>query len=155
MSKNQDLQKILTSFEQEVGHLKEWQIDLQERARSMAKDAGKSSVNQKKGIHGLSKEDKIKIASKAGKVRGSIIGKANVISGHWAKCHQLAKEACYVSILQCDKKTGTIIKEWKSAVHAMEETGISKTAINNNLKGLSSSSGGYIWKYKNNLDNSN
>ena len=149
MSKNQDLQKMLTSFEQEVGHLKEWQIDLKERARSQASDAGKACAQQKKGFHGLNTEQKKELASKAGKVRGKIIGKVNVESGHWAKCHQLAKEACYVPILQCDKKTGFVIKEWPSAIHATQELNISNTAINNNLRGLSSSSGGYIWKYKN------
>ena len=148
MGRNKDLQKLLTSFEEEVGHIKEWQLDLADRARSMASDAGKIAKSKKAGIHGWDSKKRKEIASKAGKVRGAIMGKVNVESGHWAKCHELAKEACYIPILQCDKETGEVIKEWKSAVHANKETGISKTAINNNLKGLSKSSGGFVWKYK-------
>lgn len=63
---------------------------------------------------------------------------------------ELAKEACYIPVLQCDKKTGEVIKEWKGSKVAAIELNIRDTAINNNLKGLSSSSGGFIWKYKNN-----
>ena len=101
-----------------------------------------------------SKEKTLEWANMGG-TYGHIQGKKNVESGHWAKCHELAKEACYVPILQCDKKTGEIIKEWKSAKIAAKELGLSNTAISNNLTGGTKSSGGFIWKYKeNNLDNS-
>ena len=148
MPKNKDLQNMLTSFEKEVGHIKEWQIDLKQRASMMASDAGLASKAQKKGIHSYTKDERKKIASKAGKVRGSIMGKVNVENGHWAKCHQLAKEACYIPVLQCDKKTGEVIKEWKAAKIAADELKISYTALNNNLQGLSKSFCGFIWKYK-------
>ena len=115
------------------------------RLRSQSKDAGKLGA---KALHTkYSKEQTLEWANMGG-TYGKIQGKKNVESGHWRKCHELAKEACYIPILQCDKKTGKIIKEWKSTVHANKETGISKTAISNNLKGLSKSSGGFIWKYK-------
>lgn len=146
MAKNKDLQKMLTSFQEEVSNIKEWQLDLAARARAQASKAGKLGG---KALYKKLTEEEIKERSSiAGKKGGKITGKKNVESGHWAKCHQLAKEACYIPILQCDKKTGEVIKEWKSAVHVTEETGISNTAINNNLRGLSKSSGGFIWKYK-------
>jgi hypothetical protein len=119
-----------------------------ELANKNASKAGKQSRIKKKGIFGLSKEEVIKNASIAGKIRGKIIGRANVESGHWAKCHELAKEACYIPILQCDKKTGKIIKEWKGTQIAADSLNINNKAINNNLKGLSKSCGGYVWKYK-------
>ena len=145
MGKNKDLQKMLTEFEKEFGHIKEWQLDLENRARAQASDAGKLGGA---ALHSKYSKEQIKEWAKMGGTYGKIQGKKNVESGHWAKCMRLAREACYVAILQCDKKTGEVIKEWKSAVHANKETGISKTAINNNLKGLSKSSGGFVWKYK-------
>lgn len=38
MSKNKDLQKLLTSFEEEVGHIKEWQLDASSRMQSLNND---------------------------------------------------------------------------------------------------------------------
>ena len=115
-------------------------------------EKGKASFEKKAGFHSMSKEERIKLNSRAGKTRGSIIGKANVESGHLDNIRELAKEACYIPVLQCDKNTGEVIKEWKGSKVAAIELNIRDTAINNNLKGLSSSSGGFIWKYKNNLE---
>jgi hypothetical protein len=53
-----------------------------------------------------------------------------------------------IPILQFSKDMN-FIKEFGSITDAAEETKIGRTAINNNLKGLSKTSGGYIWKYKN------
>jgi hypothetical protein len=50
-------------------------------------------------------------------------------------------------ILQYDLK-GNFIKEYESAKEAQRQTGISNSAINNNLKNISKQSGGYVWKYK-------
>jgi hypothetical protein len=118
------------------------------KTSNQSSKAGKACKEQKKGIHGYNAEQRKALASKAGKIRGKIVGKAHVESGHWAKCHELAKEACYIPVLQCDKKTGIVIKEWKGSKVAAQQLGISHTAISNNLKGLSKSSGGFIWKYK-------
>ena len=51
-------------------------------------------------------------------------------------------------ILQFDKK-GNFIKEWSSIISVEETLGILHTSICNNLKGLSQSAGGFIWRYKN------
>lgn len=117
-------------------------------ANNNASKAGKQSKLKKKGIHSYTFEQRKIQASIAGKIRGKLVGKGNVESGHWARCHELAKEACYIPILQCEKKSGKIIKEWKGTSLAAAELGISNKAINNNLKGLSKSCGGFIWKYK-------
>lgn len=59
-----------------------------------------------------------------------------------------AIEATKKPIIQYDLK-GNLIKEFESAKEAQRQTGINNSAINNNLKGISSNSGGFIWKYKN------
>ena len=43
---------------------------------------------------------------------------------------------------------GEKLAEYQSIVVASEITGISRTAINNNLKKWSKTAGGYIWKYE-------
>jgi hypothetical protein len=45
---------------------------------------------------------------------------------------------------------GEKIAEYKSIAYASKTTGISRTSINNALKGWSMSAGGYVWKYKTN-----
>ena len=52
------------------------------------------------------------------------------------------------SIIQYDKNDN-IINDFKSITDASKKTNISITSIANCLKGLSKTSGGYIWKYKN------
>ena len=47
-------------------------------------------------------------------------------------------------VAQYNKKN-ELIKIWKSQKEASIKTNISKTAINNNVMGLSKSAGGYIW----------
>ncbi len=43
---------------------------------------------------------------------------------------------------------GILLFEWKSSKDAADKLNISQTAINNNLRNRSNSSGGYIWRYK-------
>jgi len=50
-------------------------------------------------------------------------------------------------ILKFDKQNN-FIEEYKSITSAAKSNNISITAINNNLKNKSNSSGGFIWKYK-------
>ena len=52
------------------------------------------------------------------------------------------------SVVQYDKNDN-IINDFKSITDASKKTNISITSIANCLKGLSKTSGGYIWKYKN------
>lgn len=42
---------------------------------------------------------------------------------------------------------GEKIAEYKSIAEASRQTGIKRTAINNNLTGWSETAGGYVWKY--------
>jgi len=56
------------------------------------------------------------------------------------------QEAKYIPVDQYNKK-GDFIKTWKGALIVEEELGILKTSINNCLKGLSKTAGGYIWRY--------
>lgn len=66
---NKELQKLLTSFEEKVGNIKQWEIDRNEQIKSVNKDGGKASLGSGKYKH---------IQSMGGKV----IGKKNVESGH-------------------------------------------------------------------------
>lgn len=50
-------------------------------------------------------------------------------------------------LIQYDKEMNTI-NEFESVMDAYKSTNISRTAIANNLSGLSKSAGGFIWKYK-------
>lgn len=50
-------------------------------------------------------------------------------------------------LIQYDKN-GNVVNEFKSVMDAYKLTTISRTAIANNLSGLSKSAGGFIWKYK-------
>ena len=50
-------------------------------------------------------------------------------------------------VIQCDLR-GNHIKEWESGIEASRQLNIGYKALNRNLRGLSHSSGGFIWKYK-------
>ena len=54
----------------------------------------------------------------------------------------------YKKVLQLDKNLN-LINEFKSTKLAAINTSIGESSIRNNLCGLSNSSGGFIWKYKN------
>lgn len=66
----EELQKLLTSFEKEVGHIKEWQIDQRNGALLGAHIRGKKSVDNKLGIHGASKQQRSKWAQSNGHIGG-------------------------------------------------------------------------------------
>lgn len=55
-------------------------------------------------------------------------------------------EAKYIAINQYDID-GNFIKTWKGAKTVKEVLGISGSTINNNLKGLSKTAGGFVWLY--------
>lgn len=59
----------------------------------------------------------------------------------------IPKKSINQLLVQYDKKMN-IINEFESLILAYKTTNISKTAIANNLSGLSKSAGGFIWKYK-------
>jgi group I intron endonuclease len=58
------------------------------------------------------------------------------------------REKISIPIIQYDLE-GNFIKEWKSATEAARVLGAKQSAINQNLKGKTKKSFGYIWKYKN------
>lgn len=53
-----------------------------------------------------------------------------------------------IAILQIDKNSGEIIKEYYSARQAERETGIYHSNIAAVMSGKKKSSGGYVWRYK-------
>lgn len=66
---------------------------------------------------------------------------------HMKKIHNLSKIKCSKAILQYDKNNN-FIQEWKSAVDASKEIGLTSAAISRVLTGKSKTSAGFIWKYK-------
>lgn len=53
-----------------------------------------------------------------------------------------------IPILQLNKDTMEIVREWKSAMEAKREGGFHNSGISECLKGNRKTSGGYIWRYK-------
>jgi predicted GIY-YIG superfamily endonuclease len=81
--------------------------------------------------------------SKAGKIGGKIGGRKNVESGHLAKIHIKNK----IAILQYTL-SGDFIKEWDSGSDASKELKINKGDLSQCCKGKLKTTGGYVWKYK-------
>lgn len=54
-------------------------------------------------------------------------------------------------IIQIDKDTNIIIKEWKSAIDVMRELGIDSSSIAKCCRGKKKTAGGFKWKYKKRL----
>lgn len=136
---NEELQKLLTSFEQEVSHIKQWEIDRNVQLKSVCSAGGKAGViimNQKNKINGhFEKLTKNKI----GKKRSiDTVNKIKEGSKHSWK-----------SVLQFTKD-GEFIKEWPNFTAIRDELGYAHTNIcaccKNNPKHKTSY--GFIWKYK-------
>lgn len=79
----EELQKLLTSFEKEVGHITEAKIDQINGAKIGAAIRAKKVVDEKLGFHGATKEQRSEWAKLYGHLGGNIQGKKNVESGHW------------------------------------------------------------------------
>lgn len=60
---------------------------------------------------------------------------------------KVPKKSINQLLIQYDKKM-SVINQFESMKQANKITKISKTAISNNLSGLSKTAGGFIWKYK-------
>lgn len=58
------------------------------------------------------------------------------------------KKRCSKPVLQLDKNTGEVIKEWASLAEAERNTGILETHISRVCLGKRKSAGGFGWKYK-------
>lgn len=50
-------------------------------------------------------------------------------------------------VLQFNKETGEVIKEWQCAADAWRETGINFKSISSCCNGRQKSAGGYVWRY--------
>ena len=81
------------------------------------------------------------------------IGELNPFSGkhHTEQTKQIISKAQSRAVLMFDLD-GNLIREYNSIVSAAKDNNICKVAISNCCRGLAKTSGGYIWKYK---DNSN
>ena len=84
-----------------------------------------------------------KLASMGGKVAGKINGKKNVESGHLDRIREAQKKA----VLQFDKD-GNFIKEYQSQGDAARENGLKQNKISEVCSGNRKSTGGFVWKYK-------
>jgi hypothetical protein len=80
---NEELQKLLTSFEQEVSHIKEWQIDRNNNLRAVnttetqsnggkigGKISGQIAKEKKLGFHSMDKEHRSKVSKEVGDIIG-------------------------------------------------------------------------------------
>ena len=109
MGKNKDLQKMLTEFEKEFGHIKEWEIDRNNQLASIASDGGKAT--------------------------GPKLGRHNVESGH---LQNIAKSGGLTTplkpILQFTKQ-GVFVKEYESVKSAAKAVNSNNSVIVNHLKG--------------------
>lgn len=144
MGKNKDLQKMLTEFEKEFGHIKEWQIDRDERIKSYASDGGKKrgAIMGKANVESGHWQ---KMLVLGGQVQGKIQGKKNAESGHLDRIREVQKK----SIVQFDKD-GNFIKEWGSQGDAARELKLSQSKISEVCRGNRKTHGGFIFKFKNN-----
>ena len=90
---NEELQKLLTSFEQEVGNIKQWEIDRKDNLRAICKDGGIS--NGKKHLQnrtGLFSRTDEKIKSDA--IKGGKIGGAKTASmGYLSRAGKISVES--------------------------------------------------------------
>lgn len=60
---------------------------------------------------------------------------------------EVSKKPISQLLVQYDKNYN-VVNEFESLMDAYKSTNISRTAIANNLSGLSKSAGGFLWKYK-------
>ena len=89
---------------------------------------------------------KIKGGKIGGKIGGLIGGKRTVELGHLAKAQKISSIARRTPISQYTKD-GNFIKEFISQAEAAEELNIPFKCINNNLKGISKTTGGFVFRY--------
>jgi len=85
----------------------------------------------------------------------AVRGKRRLISGfQWRRYKFIngigsvrPKKKVNKRLLQIDFHTGELIKEWESSIEASSSLGISRTGINNCLRGRTKTSNGFIWQY--------
>ena len=153
MGKNKDLQKMLTEFEKEFGHIKEWEIDRDERLRAQSKDAGKLCPKwaQSKGGKKNIKSGHLKKISHLG-------GKAHAKSGHIQKISKLGTEAAAKinkkSVVKLNK-SGNLLEIYESVLEASLKNNRTSSTISNNIAGRTKYCGGFKYMWKKDYDKSN
>lgn len=142
MGKNKDLQKMLTSFEEEVGDIKEWEIERNDRLRAQSKDAAKLVTKEAK-----SKGGKQNVKSGHLSKIASLGGKANAISGHIQSLQpigtKIASELNKKRIVKLDKN-GILIEIYESMKEAAILNNRTQSTISNNVANRTK----YCGKYK-------
>lgn len=66
----------------------------------------------------------------------------------WEAIGEKVAEKISIPILQLNKDTMEVVKEWKSSMEAQRDGGFNNGNINSCLKGRYKTCGGYIWRYK-------
>jgi len=168
MKKNKDLKKMLTEFEKEFGHIKEWEIDRDERLRSQSKDA--ANINVKSGhTKKLGKQwgnvnckhpnfikAQKELIERNGQHQLTITDNSNGGNNTWEKRKdtnhmsmmvEKSKLVCSKPVI-CLSKDGKFIQEYPSINEASRCVGVSSVAISCCLKGIQKTSAGFVWKYK-------
>lgn len=75
----------------------------------------------------------------------------NPFENHDKLRKEASRKAISKKIMQYDKN-GNFIKEWSSIIEASKKMGVSPPSISANLRGLTKTSCGYIWKYEQEVD---
>jgi len=87
-----------------------------------------------------------KIQSIGCSLGGKVQGDKNVKSGHIKNMAEKSSDVRSLRVGQYDK-CNNLIRTWKNARRASIHLNLSYAGINNCCRGVSKSSGGYIWKY--------
>jgi hypothetical protein len=96
---------------------------------------GKIMSNDQKDAISKAQKNRVRTDKEKEFHRNILIGKTGKESRRALKVSQFSKN-------------GEFIRDWDCIMDVEREIGIKHNAICNNLKGLSKSSGGFIWKYK-------
>jgi hypothetical protein len=155
-----ELQKLLTSFEKEVGNIKQWEIDRNDRLRAQSKTAamfGTKADRQAKSRKGGLTNSKSGHCARI----ANLGGKANVKSGHIKSIQTLATNAASEKnkkeVIKLDKN-GNMVNTYLSVHEAAILNNKTSSTISNNIAGRTQYCGGFKYQFKNNekdLDMSN
>jgi hypothetical protein len=94
---------------------------------------------------------RVKGGKRAAKVNGNKQGLINAKNGHMERMRKRTIEVCSIPIVQYDKD-GSFIREWDSGAMAARELGLDKSSIMRVCKGKQLTSGGFVFKYKSDIE---